>query len=156
MTEESEGQEQVEPERAPERASSGFLTLEQSGALLRSLSRSAKFAVNIIPVSESFGDPSISLAASKAVAEEFALIFRYAGWEARVFDANPHPSSRPLGTVTLVTCPHTSGEMPRRGRKGAQALRRSLEEQGIQSESYNSSKVDPETFELHITIRTQP
>lgn len=156
MAQEGDGGEQVEQQRGPEHPFSGSLTPEQSATFLHSLARGAKFSVNIIPVSESFGDLSISPAISRAAAEEFASLVRRAGWQAHVLDTNPHPSARPLGAIALVTHPHSRGEMPRRGRKGAQFLRQCLEELGIQAESYSSNKVDPETFEMHITIRTRP
>ena len=130
---------------------SGTLTVVQKDALLRSLSAAGKYSVDVIPIDKTYEGSSISPAASKASAEEFAALFWKAGWDARVFEANPRPSTRTFGAITLVINPDSS-----RGRQGAQVLREALKQQGIGAEFYSSNKVDPETFEMRISVNTAP
>ncbi len=130
---------------------SGTLTVVQKDALLRSLSAAGKYSVDVIPIDKTYEGSPISPAASKASAEEFAALFWKAGWDARVFEANPRPSTRTFGAITLVINPDSS-----RGRQGAQVLREALKQQGIGAEFYSSNKVDPETFEMRISVNTAP
>jgi hypothetical protein len=99
---------------------------------------------------------SISPVASRAAADEFATIFWNAGWDARVFEANPRPSSRTWSVIALVINPDSTAQAPRRGRKAAQILREALKQNGIDAVFYSSNKVDPETFEMHISVNTAP
>ena len=142
--------------REARRRFSGTITAEQKEALLRTLSAAGKYSVDVIPTDKSFEGSSISPAASKASAEEFAALFWKAGWDARVFETNPRPSSRPLDGIALVINPDSTAQSPRRGRKGAQVLREALKQNGIQARFYSSNKVDPETFEMHISVNTAP
>jgi hypothetical protein len=135
---------------------SGTLTVVQKDALLRSLSAAGKYSVDVIPTDKTYEGSSISPAASKASAEEFAALFWKAGWDARVFETNPRPSSRRLSDVVLVINPDSTEQAPRRGRKGAQILREALKQNGMEARFYSSNKVDPETFEMHISVNTAP
>ncbi|MGH9492670.1 MAG: hypothetical protein ACRD2K_04140 [Terriglobales bacterium] len=138
----------------PEHHFSGSLTAEQKDTLLRALSQAGRYSVDIIPTADDFEGSSISPAASKASADEFASLFWKAGWDARVFETNPHPSSRTLGDIALVINPDSTAQAPRRGRKGAQILREALKQSGIEVDFYSSYKVDAETFEMHISVNT--
>jgi len=142
-------EEAYEAERGgiPERRFSGTLTAAQKDALLRTLTLAGKYSVDIIPTDKVSEGSSISPAASRASADEFAALFWKAGWDARVFEANPHPSQRTFSAITLVIHPDSS-----RGRKAAQILREALKQNGIGAEFYSSSKVDPETFEMRISV----
>jgi type IV pilus biogenesis protein CpaD/CtpE len=135
---------------------SGTLTAAQKDALLGTLTRAGKYSVDIIPIDKVSEGSSIPPAASKASAEEFASLFWKAGWDARVFEGNPHPASRPLGTIALVINPDSTAQSPRRGRKAAQILLEALKQNGIAAVFYSSNKVDPETFEMHISVNTAP
>src|SRR5574341_1635977 len=116
-------------EKPPPRFS-GTLTAEQKDALLRTLTAAGKYSVDIIPIDRTWEGSSISPAASKASAEEFAALFWKAGWDARVFETNPRPSSRRLSDIVLVINPDSTEQAPRRGRKGAQILREALKQNG--------------------------
>ena len=140
----------------PERRFSGTLTVVQRDALLRSLSAAGRYSVDVIPTDKTYEGSSISPAASKTSAEEFAALFWKAGWDARVFETNPRPSSRRLSDIVLVINPDSTEQSPRRGRKGAQVLREVLKQNGIEARFYSSNKVDPETFEMHISVNTAP
>lgn len=147
---------EAESEGTPERRFSGTLTAVQKDALLRTLSAAGKYSVDVIPTDKTYEGSSISPAASKASAQEFAALFWEAGWDARVFETNPRPSSRRLSDIVLVINPDSTEQSPRRGRKGAQVLREALKQNGIQARFYSSNKVDPETFEMHISVNTVP
>lgn len=140
----------------PARRFSGSLTAPQKDALLRALTQAGKFSVDIIPTDKTWEGSSISPVASKASADEFASLFWKAGWDARVFETNPRPSSRTLGDIALVINPDSTAQSPARGRKAAQILREALRQQGIEAAFYSSNKVDPETFEMHIAVNTAP
>lgn len=142
--------------REARRRFSGTITAEQKEALLRTLSAAGKYSVDVIPTDKSFEGSSISPAASKASAEEFAALFWKAGWDARVFETNPRPASRPLAGIALVINPDSTAQSPRRGRKAAQLLYAALTQNGLEARFYSSNKVDPETFEMHISVNTAP
>jgi len=59
-------------------------------------------------------------------------------------------------TIILVINPDSTEQSPRRGRKAAQLLREALKQHGIEARFYSSNKVDPETFEMHISVNTAP
>lgn len=147
---------EAESEGPRERRFSGTLTAVQKDALLRTLSAAGKYSVDVIPTDKTYEGSSISPAASKASAQEFAALFWEAGWDARVFETNPHPTSRRLENIVLVINPDSTEQAPRHGRKGAQVLRDALKQNGIQARFYSSNKVDPETFEMHIIVNTAP
>ncbi len=148
--------EEMEAEFKPPPRFSGTLTAEQKDALLRALTAAGKYSVDVIPIDKAWEGSSISPAASKASAEEFAALFWKAGWDARVFETNPRPSPRRLSDIVLVINPDSTEQAPRRGRKGAQLLRDALKQNGIPARFYSSNKVDPETFEMHIAVNTAP
>ena len=135
---------------------SGSLTTAQKDGLLRILSQAGKYSVDIIPIDKASEGSSISPAASKASAQEFADLFWKAGWDARVFEGNPHPASRRLGEIAVVVNPDSTTQSPRRGGKAAQILLEALKQNGIAARYYSSNKVDPETFEMHISVDTGP
>lgn len=146
--------EEMERDFEPRPRFSGSLTPAQKDALLRTLTQAGKYSVDIIPIDKASEGSSISPAASKASAQEFADLFWKAGWDARVFEGNPHPASRRLGEIALVINPDSTEQSPRRGRKAAQILLQALKQNGIEARYYSSNKVDPETFEMHISVST--
>ena len=155
MREEAYRQE-AERDFQPRQRFSGTLTAAQKDALLQTLTQAGKYSVDIIPTDKTYEGSSVSPAASRASADEFAALFWKAGWDARVFEGNPHPPSRRLGEIALVINPDSTAQSPARGRKAAQLLLVALKQNGIEARFYSSNKVDPETFEMHISVNTAP
>lgn len=139
----------VRPRSAP--AFSGTLTETQIHILVESLSQQSGQVV-LRPAGAGSEGSAVSPTASRAAAELLAQAFWKAGWDARLLEPGTDRKWYSPGLTVVSNPDPPSG----RGQQAAQVFIAALDKAGIRVRRTNSYRVDPETFEVLVTVEARP